>query len=52
MSQYLISDIAMNGIKNNVIKDDAIHESLISFKRAGANAVVTYFADQIASKLK
>jgi len=44
--------LIMNGIKNNVIKDDAIHESLISFKRAGANAVVTYFADQIASKLK
>jgi len=41
-----------NGIKNKIISDDAILESLISFKRAGANAIVTYFADEIASKLK
>ena len=27
-------------------------ESLISFKRAGANAIITYFADQIANKLR
>ena len=40
-----------NGIKNNILNEDAIHESLISFKRAGASAIVTYFADEIADKL-
>ena len=39
------------GISNNIINEDAIYESLISFKRAGANAIVTYFADEIANKL-
>ena len=34
------------------LDEDAIYESLVSFKRAGANAIVTYFADQIANKLK
>tara|TARA_B100001123_G_C15219351_1_gene990570 strand:- start:458 stop:1444 length:987 start_codon:yes stop_codon:yes gene_type:complete len=40
-----------NGIKNNILNNDAIYESLISFKRAGANAIVTYFADEIAKDL-
>ena len=40
-----------NGIKNNILKEDAIYESLISFKRAGASAIITYFADEIANKL-
>ena len=44
--------LIMNGIKNKILKEDAIYESLISFKRAGANAIVTYFADKIASKIK
>tara|TARA_Y100000590_G_scaffold415544_1_gene513441 strand:- start:441 stop:1433 length:993 start_codon:yes stop_codon:yes gene_type:complete len=41
-----------NGISNNIIKKDAILESLLSFKRAGASAIVTYFADEIAKELK
>ena len=41
-----------NGIKNKIINNNAIYESLISFKRAGANAIITYFADEISSKLK
>jgi porphobilinogen synthase len=41
-----------NGILNKIIDEDAIIESLISFKRAGANAIVTYFADSIADTLK
>ena len=41
-----------NGIENNLINEDAITESLISFKRAGASAIVTYFALDIAKKLK
>ena len=40
-----------NGIKNNILKEEAIYESLISFKRAGASAIITYFADKIADKL-
>ena len=40
-----------NGIINKNINEEAILESLISFKRAGANAIVTYFADEIAKKL-
>ena len=35
-----------------ILKEDAIFESLTSLKRAGASAIVTYFAEQIASKLK
>tara|TARA_B100001057_G_C22799946_1_gene931130 strand:- start:570 stop:1568 length:999 start_codon:yes stop_codon:yes gene_type:complete len=41
-----------NGIKNNLINEEAIFESLIAFKRAGAAAIVTYFAVDIAKKLK
>ena len=41
-----------NAINKNIINEDAIYESLVSFKRAGASAIVTYFADQIADKLK
>ena len=39
------------GIINKDIGNDAIIESLISLKRAGASAIVTYFADEIANKL-
>ena len=41
-----------NGINNGLINNESIYESLISFKRAGASAIVTYFADEIANKLK
>ena len=41
-----------NGIKNNILDKKAILESLICFKRAGASAIVTYFADEIADKIK
>ena len=41
-----------SAINNKIIKEEAIIESLISFKRAGANAIVTYFADYIADKLR
>jgi len=39
------------GINDKILNEDAIIESLISFKRAGASAVVTYFADEVAHKL-
>jgi porphobilinogen synthase len=41
-----------NGIKNQILNEEAIIESLISFKRAGASAIVTYFADEVAQKLR
>ncbi len=36
-----------SGISKGIITDNAILESLISFKRAGANAIVSYYADRI-----
>jgi porphobilinogen synthase len=41
-----------NGIKNKLINEDSIIESLMAFKRAGASAIVTYFALEIIKKLK
>ncbi len=41
-----------HGIKNKLISDEAILESVIAFKRAGASAIVTYFALEIAKKIK
>ena len=40
-----------NGIKKKLIKEDSIIESLMCFKRAGASAIVTYFALEIAKKI-
>jgi porphobilinogen synthase len=45
-------NMIINSINNKTFNEDIIHESLMSFKRAGASAVVTYFADRIANKLK
>ncbi len=36
-----------NGINKNIIDKKSIIESLYSFKRAGANAIISYFADNI-----
>ena len=36
-----------NSIKNNLIDKNSVLESLIAFKRAGANAIVSYYADRI-----
>ena len=41
-----------NGIKQKIISEDAVKESLVSLKRAGSSAIVTYFALEIAEKLK
>ena len=41
-----------SGIKNKLINEASIIESLMSFKRAGASAIVTYFALEIIKKLK
>ena len=39
--------ILSNSIKKGLIDKNSILESLISFKRAGANAIVSYYADRI-----
>jgi porphobilinogen synthase len=36
-----------NAIKKNIINEDAVFESLMSFKRAGANAIISYYADRL-----
>ena len=38
-------------IRRKTINQDAVIESLSSFKRAGASAIITYYADQVAKKL-
>ena len=41
-----------NSIKNGLIDNNSILEILISFKRAGANAIVSYYADRIDKLIK
>ncbi len=41
----------VNAIKNKNLNEKSIYESLICLKRAGSNAIVTYFALDIANKL-
>ena len=41
----------VNSIKNKSLNENVIYESLISLKRAGSNAIVTYFALDIVKKL-
>ena len=40
-----------NAIDASIIAEDAIYESLLCFKRAGADGILTYFAPLIASQL-
>ena len=41
-----------NAISNKILSEDAMIESITSFKRSGACAIVTYFALEIAKKIK
>ena len=41
-----------NAIQKKIISSDAIFESLIAFKRAGANAIVSYYADRLDKIIK
>ena len=41
-----------HAINKKFLNEESIIESIISFKRAGACAIVTYFALEIAKKLK
>ena len=40
-----------NAVETGLLSDDVIKESLLSFKRAGADCVLTYFASEIAETL-
>ncbi len=40
-----------NGIKTKILNENAIVESITSFKRAGATAIITYFAVDLAKRL-
>lgn len=41
-----------HSIKSKILKEDVIFESLMAFKRAGANAIVSYYADRLDKILK
>ena len=41
-----------NGINKNFLDKNVIIESLIAFKRAGANAIVSYYADRLDEIIK
>ena len=41
-----------NGIQKGIISEETILESLVSLKRAGSNAIVSYFSLDIANQLK
>ena len=41
-----------NSIQKGLIDKNSVIESLISFKRAGANAIVSYYADRINNLIK
>ena len=42
----------MKAVRDKILDENAIYESLISLKRAGSNAIITYFALDIAKKIK
>ena len=41
-----------NAINKNFVNKEAVYESLVAFKRAGANAIVSYYADRIDKIIK
>ena len=41
-----------NAINKNLVNKDAVYESLVAFKRAGANAIVSCYADRIDKIIK
>ena len=44
--------LIVNSINKGLVNDKIILETLMSFKRAGANAIISYFADKITKDLK
>ena len=51
-SDYLTLHIPAIEETKNLVNKDAVYESLIAFKRAGANAIVSYYADRIDKIIK
>ncbi len=45
-------NLIKDGIKNKTLNQESVLESIFSFKRAGANAIVTYFALDIAKEIQ
>ena len=41
-----------SAVDNGILAESAIYESLLAIKRAGAKLIITYFALEIAKKLK
>lgn len=41
-----------NAVKQGILSEDAIYESVMSIKRAGADIIITYFAKYLAKKIK
>ena len=41
-----------NAINKKLVSRDSVYESLVAFKRAGANAIVSYYADRIDKIIK
>jgi porphobilinogen synthase len=44
--------LIQTAINKKIVNKDVIYESLMSFKRAGANGIVSYYADRIDKILK
>ena len=44
--------LIQTAINKKIVNNDVIYESLMSFKRAGANGIVSYYADRIDKILK
>ena len=44
--------IISNAVNNRILNKEAIYETLLSFKRAGANAIISYYADYLDKVLK
>ena len=44
--------LMVNSINKGIVSEKIILETLISFKRAGANAIISYLADKIAKEIK
>ena len=40
-----------DAVANGLVKEDIIMETILSFKRAGANLIITYFAKYLAERL-
>ena len=44
--------VISSAINNKILNKEAIYETLLSFKRAGANAIISYYADYLDKILK